>query len=56
VLGVRENVFVGARSCNDLGQSAPGYDTTRNVWPTDPKWATNDASRLANTMLGKVKV
>ena len=55
VLGVRENVVVGTRSCNDVGQSAPSYDAVRNVWPTDPSWATNDAARMANAMLDKVK-
>lgn len=56
VLGLRANVIVGTRSCNDLGQSAPGYDTVRNVWPTNPGWATNDAANLANAMLDKVQL
>jgi serine/threonine protein kinase len=56
VLGVRANVVVTTRACNDVGQSAPGFDTVRNVWPTDPEWANNDAVRLANAMLDKVKV
>ena len=56
VLGVRANVVVGTRSCNDASQSAPGWDSVRNVWPTDPNWATNDAAHLAKAMLDKVKV
>jgi len=55
VLGIRANVVVTTRACNDV-QSAPSYDTVRNVWPTDPEWANNDATRLANAMLDKVKV
>lgn len=56
VLGVRENVIVGTRSCNDIEQStATHYDPVRG-WPADPQWATNDAEHLANAMLAKVKV
>jgi hypothetical protein len=56
VLGARENVIVGTRSCNDIEQStATNYDPVRG-WPTDPKWASNDAEHLANAMLAKVKV
>ena len=51
VVGVRENVVVGARSCNDIGQSdieqssATYYDPVRG-WPTDPKWATRPRRTL----------
>jgi serine/threonine protein kinase, bacterial len=56
VLGARDNVVVGTRSCNDIEQSAAtNYDPIRG-WPTDPRWATNDAGRMANAMLEKVKV
>jgi serine/threonine protein kinase len=57
VLGVRENVVVGTRSCNPVDPSMiKGSDPARGVWPTDPNWANNDAARLANAMLGKIKV
>jgi serine/threonine-protein kinase len=53
VLGVRENVVVGTRSCNEVVQ-APAYDPVHG-WATDPGWANENASRLANAMLNKVK-
>jgi serine/threonine-protein kinase len=54
-LGARENVVVQARSCNGIEQStATNYDPVRG-WPTDPKWASDDAARLANAMLDKVR-
>jgi serine/threonine protein kinase len=56
VLGARDNVVVGIRSCSDIEQSAAtNYDPIRG-WPTDPRWATNDAGRMADAMLEKVKV
>jgi serine/threonine-protein kinase len=56
VLGVRENVDVGTRSCNDVDPSiVPNYDPVQG-WRTDPKWATNDAAQMAIAMLSKVKV
>lgn len=56
-LGIRENVVVGTRSCNNIKlPNARGfYDPVPNTWPTDPKWANNDAERLATAMLDKVK-
>jgi serine/threonine protein kinase len=55
-LGARQNVVVGTRSCGGIEPSAAtNYDAVRG-WPKDPSWATNDAARLANAMLGKVKV
>jgi hypothetical protein len=55
VLGVRGNVVIGTRSCNGIEQSAAtNYDPIRG-WPTDPRWATNDAARMASAMLEKVK-
>lgn len=55
VLGVRKNIVVGTRSCNDVGQSfSTNYDQARNSWPTDPNWATNDSEHLATAMLNKI--
>jgi hypothetical protein len=49
-LGARENVVVGTRTCNSVASvtSPPGT--------ADPSWATDDAARMANAMLAKVKV
>ena len=45
VLGVRKNIVVGTRSCDDVGQSfSTNYDQAGNSWPTDPSWATNDSN------------
>jgi serine/threonine-protein kinase len=57
-LGVRQNIIVGTRSCSDIRlPNARGfYDPVPDTWPNDPKWANNDAERLATAMLGKVKV
>jgi PknH-like extracellular domain len=52
VLGVRDNVVVGTRSCNFLEETAATSFTGDN-WPTDPAWADNDAQRLAQLMLDK---
>jgi Ni,Fe-hydrogenase I small subunit len=50
----RENIVVGTRSCNEVDPSiVPNYV---RGWPTDPRWATDDAERMANAMLEKVKV
>lgn len=54
-LGVRDNVVVGVRSCNFLEESATTAFTGNN-WPTNPGWASDDAERLAQTMLDKVAV
>ena len=56
MLGVRENVVIGARSCNDKEQSNATYYNPVRGWPTDPKWATDHAERMADAMLKKVKV
>jgi serine/threonine-protein kinase len=54
-LGARENVVVGTRSCNGVDPSiVPNYDPVQG-WSTDPKWATNDAARMANAILDKVR-
>jgi serine/threonine-protein kinase len=56
VLGVRENVIVGIRNCNAMEQSsATNYDPVRG-WPTDPKWASDNAARMAKRHAGEVKV
>ena len=55
MVGVRENVIVGARSCNDIGQSNDTSLLPVRGWPTDPKWATDYAERLTDAML-EVKV
>ena len=52
VIGVRDNVVVGTRSCNYIEQSP---DILINT-PADPNRATNDAARMARAMLAKVKV
>jgi hypothetical protein len=52
VLGVRDNVVVGTRSCNYIEEPADIVIKT----PADPKRATNDAARMARTMVDKVKV
>ena len=49
VLGVRENVIIGAHSCG-----VPANITNPMV-DANPDWATNDAERLANAMLNKIK-
>jgi serine/threonine-protein kinase len=55
-LGARENVVVQARSCDEIDQStATYYNPTTQGWPRDPKWASDDAARLANAMLDKVR-
>lgn len=55
VLGIRKNVVVGTRSCNDVDQSfATEFDPVRNGWPVDLSWATDDAERLATAMLNKI--
>lgn len=53
VLGVRENVVVGARSCHSQEDST-GTAFTGNNWPANPAWADDDAQRLAQLMLDKV--
>lgn len=56
VLGIRENVVIGTRTCRDVEQStATQYDPVQNTWPVDPGWAMNDAKRLGKAMLDKVK-
>lgn len=56
VLGLRENVVIGTRTCHDVEQSTgTQYDSVQNTWPVDPGWAMNDAKRLGNAMLDKVK-
>jgi hypothetical protein len=52
VLGVRDNVVVGTRSCNYIEQSP---DILINT-PADPNRATNDAASMAKAMLDKVKI
>jgi len=54
-LGIRANVIVTARACNEVTQS-PGFDEVHDTWPTNPEWANNDAARLADAMLAKIKV
>jgi serine/threonine protein kinase len=54
-LGIRANVIVTARACNEVTQS-PGFDQVHDTWPTNPEWANNDAARLADAMLAKIKV
>ncbi|HUB56530.1 MAG TPA: serine/threonine-protein kinase PknH/PknJ [Mycobacterium sp.] len=54
-LGIRANVIVTTRACNDVTQS-PGFDEVHDTWPTNPEWANNDAARLADAMLAKIKV
>jgi serine/threonine protein kinase len=54
-LGIRANVIVTIRACNEVTQS-PGFDQVRDTWPTNPEWANNDAARLADAMLAKIKV
>jgi hypothetical protein len=49
VLGVRENVVVGARSC------IISKGVTNPMAVEDPGWATDDAQRLAAAMLERVK-
>lgn len=53
VLGVRDNVVIGTRSCNFQEESA-ATAFTGDDWPTDPDWADDDAQRLAQSMLDKV--
>ena len=52
-LGVRENVVVGTRSCNNLEDSA-ATAFTGTGWPVNPNWASDEAQRLAQMMLDKV--
>ena len=54
-LGIRANVIVTTRACNEVPQS-PGFDEVHETWPTNPEWANNDAARLADAMLAKIKV
>jgi hypothetical protein len=55
VLGVRDNVVITVHSCNGIEPSArTNYDSVSG-WPSDPRWANNDASRLAEAMIEKVK-
>lgn len=55
VLGVRENVVVGACSCDNIEESAStGYSGAG--WPVNPNWASDDARQLAQLMLDKVQV
>ena len=55
VLGVRDNVVVAVRSRNGVEPSArTNYDPVSGR-QSDPRWANNDASRLAGAMLEKVK-
>jgi serine/threonine protein kinase len=54
-LGIRANVIVTTRACNEVTQS-PGFDEVHDTWPTNPEWANNDAARLADAMLAKIKV
>jgi hypothetical protein len=56
VLCVRDNVVIATRSCNGVHPSArTNYDPVSG-WPSDPRWANNDASRLADAMIDKVKI
>jgi serine/threonine-protein kinase len=55
VLGIRDNVVITTRSCNAVDSSArTNYDPVSG-WPSDPRWANNYASRLADAMIDKVK-
>jgi serine/threonine protein kinase len=54
-LGIRANVIITIRACNEVAQS-PGFDQVHETWPTNPEWANNDAARLADAMLAKIKV
>ena len=51
VLGIRDNVVVGARSCVTPPGVTPGGSTA-----ADRSWAGNDGQRVATAMLGKVKI
>jgi serine/threonine protein kinase len=53
-LGVRENVVVGTRSCNDVAESS-ATEFTGSGWPVNTNWASDEAGRLAQVMLGKVR-
>ena len=55
VLGIRENVVVVTRSCNNIEETSE-MALGGGGWPTDPDWATNDAERLAQVMLDKVVI
>lgn len=55
VLGIRDNVVITTRSCNAVDSSArTNYDPVSG-WPSDPRWADNYASRLADAMIDKIK-
>lgn len=55
VLGVRENVVIGTRSCDNIEETAStGYSGAG--WPVNPNWASDDARQLAQLMLDKVQV
>lgn len=54
-LGMRENVIVGTRSCNNLEESAATAFTGTD-WPVNPNWASDEAQRLARSILEKVTV
>jgi serine/threonine protein kinase len=56
VLGVRYNVVITTRSCNGVDSSARTNFDPVSGWPTDPRWANDYASRLANAMLDKIKI
>jgi serine/threonine-protein kinase len=51
VLGIRDNVVVGARRCTQPDGVSPG-----DSGQVDPGWAGNDGERLAAAMLEKVLV
>jgi serine/threonine protein kinase len=55
VLAVRDNVVVTVRGCNGVEPSAQTNYDSATGWPSDPRWAHNDASRLAAAMIEKVK-
>jgi serine/threonine protein kinase len=56
VLGVRDNVVITTRSCNAVDASARTNYDPASGWPSDPRWANNYASRLANAMIDKIKI
>ncbi len=51
-MGVRENVVVEARTCQDP-KNAGGYDPVQG-WEKDPNWAVPDAERVAKKMMDNV--
>lgn len=55
VLGVRENVVIGTRSCDNIEESAATAYAGAG-WPVNPNWASDDAQRVAEEMLDKVQI